>query len=135
VLDIVQKIWGPLKILFARPGVPSWGESWLRAGYGLRVTGYGFRAGYGPGEKYQDLRLEIQRMWNIKARVVSIVVGALGASSNNLEKHFQEIPGKNKIPNWQRQQYLAVHISYERCSICQSPGKTPRSKKNTYLKS
>ena len=51
-------------------------------------------------EKYQDLRLEIQRMWNIKARVVPIVIGALGATSNNLEKHLQEIPGKNKIPNW-----------------------------------
>jgi len=42
----------------------------------------------------------IQRMWNIKARVVPIVIGALGATSNNLEKHLQEIPGRNKIPNW-----------------------------------
>jgi len=49
-------------------------------------------------EQYQDLRLEIQRMWNIKARVVPIVIGALGATSNNLEKHLQEIPGKKKIP-------------------------------------
>ena len=45
-------------------------------------------------EKYQDLRLKIQRMWNIKARVVP----SSQATSNNLEKHLQEIPGKNKIP-------------------------------------
>jgi len=72
-------------------------------------------------------------MWNIKARVVPIVIESLGATSNNLEKHLQEIPGKNKIPDWQRQQYLVVHTSYERCSISQSQGKTPRSEKNTYL--
>ena len=48
-------------------------------------------------EKYQHLRLEIQRMWNIKASVVPVVVGALGATSNNLEKHIEEISGKNKI--------------------------------------
>jgi len=54
-------------------------------------------------------------MWNIKARVVPIAIGALGATTNNLEKHLQEIPGKNKIPNWQRHQYLAAHTSYERC--------------------
>jgi len=66
-------------------------------------------------EKYQDLRLEIQTMWSIKAWVVPLATGALGATSNNLEKHLQEIPGKNKIPKWQRQQYLVVRTSYERC--------------------
>jgi len=66
-------------------------------------------------------------MWNIKA------IRALGAISNNLEKQLQEIPGKNKVPIWQGQQYLAVHTSFEGCSICQSPGKTPRLEKNTYL--
>jgi len=67
-------------------------------------------------------------MRNIKARVVPIAIGSLGATSNNLEKHIEEIPG-NKIPRWQRQQYLAVHISYQRCSISKRLGKTPRSEK------
>ena len=31
-------------------------------------------------EKYQDLALEINRMWNTTTRVVPIVIGALGAS-------------------------------------------------------
>jgi len=39
-------------------------------------------------------------MWNIKARVVPIVIGALGATSNNLEKHLQEVPAKTRSPNW-----------------------------------
>jgi len=32
-----------------------------------------------------------------QGRVVPIVIGALGATSNNLEKHLQEISGKNTI--------------------------------------
>jgi len=37
-------------------------------------------------------------MWKIKARVIPIVIGVLGANNNNLEKHIMEIPGKRKIP-------------------------------------
>ena len=49
-------------------------------------------------ETYQDLRLEIWRMWNIKARLVPTVIGAPRATNNNLEKQLHEILGKNKIP-------------------------------------
>ncbi|XP_067039903.1 uncharacterized protein [Acropora muricata] len=35
-------------------------------------------------EKYQDLRREVARLWNVKAKVVPIVVGALGAVTPNL---------------------------------------------------
>jgi len=48
---------------------------------------------------HQDLRLEIQRMRNITTRVAPIVVGTLGATVNNLEKHIEDILGKKKIPN------------------------------------
>jgi len=62
-------------------------------------------------EKYQDLRLEVQRMWNIKARAVPIVIGPLGATSSNLEKHLREIPGKNKIPHLAKTAILgSAHI-------------------------
>jgi len=30
ILDIVQRIWAPLKKLFASPGVPSWLQAWLQ---------------------------------------------------------------------------------------------------------
>ena len=39
-------------------------------------------------EKYQDLRREVARLWNVKAKVVPIVVGALGAFTPNLSKHL-----------------------------------------------
>ena len=38
-------------------------------------------------EKYQDLRREVAQLWNVKAKVVPVVVGALGAVTPNLSKH------------------------------------------------
>ncbi len=38
-------------------------------------------------EKYLDLRRWVARLWNVKAKVVPIVVGALGAVTPNLSKH------------------------------------------------
>ncbi|KAJ8024904.1 hypothetical protein HOLleu_34957 [Holothuria leucospilota] len=39
-------------------------------------------------EKYQNLRLEVQIMWDVKAKVVPVVVGALGATTQNLDKRL-----------------------------------------------
>ena len=47
-------------------------------------------------EKYQDLRLEIQRLWNVKAQVVPVVIGALGSTTPNFPKHLEKIPGKHR---------------------------------------
>jgi len=47
-------------------------------------------------EKYQDLRREVLRLWNVKAKVVPIVVGALGAVTPNFSKHLPfQTPGCN----------------------------------------
>lgn len=48
--------------------------------------------------KYQDLCLEIKRMWNVKAEVVPIVIGALGAYSPKLEEYLAKIPGNHRKP-------------------------------------
>ena len=47
--------------------------------------------------KYQDLRLEIQKLWNTRAKVVPIVIGALGVTTNNLKHYLEEIPGDHHI--------------------------------------
>ncbi|TWW67366.1 hypothetical protein D4764_02G0004070 [Takifugu flavidus] len=44
-------------------------------------------------EKYQGLKEEIERMWGMKATVVLVVIGTLGAVTPNLSKWLQQIPG------------------------------------------
>ena len=41
--------------------------------------------------KYQDLRLLAQKLWDVKATVIPIVVGALGTVSEELENRLKTI--------------------------------------------
>ena len=36
-------------------------------------------------EKYQDLRVELQKIWNVKVKIISLVVGYLGAILKQFE--------------------------------------------------
>ena len=45
-------------------------------------------------DKYQGLREEMEKMWKVEAKVVPIVVGALGAVTTTLEKWLEQIPGR-----------------------------------------
>ena len=35
-------------------------------------------------EKYQDLGRELQKIWNVKVKIIPLVVGSLGAIPNSL---------------------------------------------------
>ena len=41
--------------------------------------------------KYQDLRLQVQTLWDVKATVIPIVVAALGTICEELENHLKTI--------------------------------------------
>ena len=47
--------------------------------------------------KYQDLRIELQKLWNIKFKVVPVVVGLLGSYTTNLLCHLEALPGSHKL--------------------------------------
>ncbi len=49
-------------------------------------------------DKYQDLRLEIMKMWNTSATVIPIVIGALGAHTAKLQSYLDKIPGDHHLP-------------------------------------
>ena len=59
-------------------------------------------------EKYQDLRREVTRLWNVKAKVVPIVVGALGAVTPNLSKHLDAIGVTTRIELLQKAALLGT---------------------------
>ncbi|TWW53461.1 uncharacterized protein LOC130519722 [Takifugu flavidus] len=44
-------------------------------------------------EKYRGLKEEMERMWGMKAPVVPVVIGTLGAVTPNLSRWLQQIPG------------------------------------------
>ena len=46
--------------------------------------------------KYQDLKIEVERLWERKATVVSVVIGVLGAIPRDLTKHLNTL-GLDKI--------------------------------------
>ena len=52
--------------------------------------------------KYKDLQIEIERLWKKKARVVPVVIGALGAIPKDLVRHLSTI-GVDKITPHQLQ--------------------------------
>jgi hypothetical protein len=36
--------------------------------------------------KYKDLTIEIQRMWNVKTKVIPVIIGATGTISKSFRK-------------------------------------------------
>jgi hypothetical protein len=52
--------------------------------------------------KYKDLTTEIQRMWNVKAKVIPVIIGATGTISESLRRYLSNIPGKHEIKKMQK---------------------------------
>ena len=55
------------------------------------------RKEYEKLEKYQGLEEELERMWKVKAKVVPVVVGTLGAVAPKLGEWLQQIPGTSEL--------------------------------------
>ncbi|XP_077975551.1 uncharacterized protein LOC144431372 [Styela clava] len=53
-------------------------------------------------EKYQDLRREMGKIWNVKTRIIPVVVGALGAISNKLEGYLKDMNLPNRLESLQK---------------------------------
>ena len=47
--------------------------------------------------KYKDLTIEIQRMWNVKTRVIPVIIGATGTISKSFIKYVSDIPGNHDV--------------------------------------
>jgi hypothetical protein len=47
--------------------------------------------------KYKDLTIEIQRMGNVKTRVIPVITGATGTISKSFRKYVSNIPGNHEV--------------------------------------
>jgi hypothetical protein len=61
--------------------------------------------------KYKDLTIEIQRMWNVKIRVMPVIIGATGTISKSFRKYVSTIPGNHEVKELQNTAILGTaHI-------------------------
>ena len=44
-----------------------------------------------------NLTIEIQRMWNVKTKVIPVIIGATGTISKSFRKNVSNIPGKHEV--------------------------------------
>ena len=61
--------------------------------------------------KYKDLTIEIQHMWNVKTKVIPVIIGATGTISKSFRKYVSNIPGKHEVKDLQKTAILGTaHI-------------------------
>ena len=61
--------------------------------------------------KYKDLTIETQRMWNVKTKVIPVIIGATGIISESFRKYVSNIPGKHGVKELQKTAILGTaHI-------------------------
>jgi hypothetical protein len=58
--------------------------------------------------KYKDLIIEIQRMWNVTAKVIPVIIGATGTISKSLRQYLSNIPGKHEIKELQKNSHIGI---------------------------
>jgi len=61
--------------------------------------------------KYKYLTIEIQRMWNVKTKVIPIIIEATGTISKSFRKYVSNIQGKHEVKELQKTVILGTaHI-------------------------
>ena len=61
--------------------------------------------------KYKNLTIKIQRKWNVKTKVIPVIIGATGTISKSFRKYVSNIPGKHEAKELQKTAILGpAHI-------------------------
>ena len=58
--------------------------------------------------KYKDLTIEIQRVWNVKTKLIPVIIGATGTISKSFRKYVSNIPGKHEVKELQKTAILGT---------------------------
>jgi hypothetical protein len=61
--------------------------------------------------KYKDLTVEIQRTWNVKTKVIPVIIGATWTISKSFRKYVSNTPGNHEVKELQKTAILGTaHI-------------------------
>ena len=59
----------------------------------------------------KDLTIEIQCMWNVKTKVIPVIIGVTGTISKTFRKHVSNIPGNHEVEELKKTAILGTaHI-------------------------
>jgi len=64
--------------------------------------------------KYKDLTIEIQRMWNVKTKMIPVITRATGTISKSFRKYVSNIPGKHEVKELQKTAILVLHTYFRK---------------------
>ena len=54
-------------------------------------------------------------MWNVKTKVIPVIIGATGTISKSFRKYVSSIPETLKLRNYRKQPYWALHTHFGKC--------------------
>jgi hypothetical protein len=58
--------------------------------------------------KYKNLTIEIQRMWNVKTRIIPVTIGATGTISKSFRKYVRPCQEIMRLGNYRKLTYWAL---------------------------
>ena len=59
--------------------------------------------------KRKELTIETQPLWNVKTKMMPVVIGATGTIAKSFRKYVSNIPGNMKSRNYRKQSNWALH--------------------------
>jgi len=60
---------------------------------------------------YKDVKIEIQRMWNVKAKMIPVIMGATGTISESFRQYLRNVDRKHDVKEVQKTVILGTaHI-------------------------
>jgi hypothetical protein len=65
--------------------------------------------------KCKDLTIEIERMWNVKTRMIPVIIEATGTISKSCRKYVSTIPENHEVRELQKVPYWALHTDCGKC--------------------
>jgi len=70
--------------------------------------------------KYKSSCIEIHRMWNLKCRILPVIIGATGMVTRSFRKTLEAVPGKHSIDSLQKTAILGTSHVIRKVLQCEA---------------
>jgi hypothetical protein len=66
--------------------------------------------------EYKDFTIEIQRMWDVKTKVIPVIISVTGTISKSFRKYVSNIPRNHEVKEQQKTAILGTaHTYFGKC--------------------